>query len=355
MRPQDEAPNLPIEEAIEVFVTHNRPNWKGETERTYRRNLGRFAEYAAENDLQTLGDLTRWDVGGFSSWLLEKDYAKATVASRQKAVKTWLKFCESQGLIDHGMHTAIETLKLDDEEETSDQQLDPEDARTLLSFYRESPKWRGTRRHAVLEVLWHTGCRMSGLLALDLDDYDPERGDLHFRNRPETDTRLKRGNTHQRNVTLSSEPQDVLELYLARERLDQRDEHGREPLFASQNGRPTKGTLRYWTYEATQPCMAVECPHGKRRPNCEWVPRNRSSLCPSTRAPHAIRRGSITWQLNLGFDLQTVADRAAATPSVIRRYYDDPNYDDELDRRRSETEEIDIQKHLSPDDLGDSE
>ena len=81
-------------------------------------------------------------------------------------------------------------------------------------------------------------------------------------------------------------------------------------------------------YEATQPCMVGECPHGKRRPNCEWVPRNHASKCPSTRPPHAIRRGSVTWQRNLGFDAETVAARAAATPQVIRRYYDDPDYED---------------------------
>lgn len=138
-------PDLSIEQAIEVFITHNRPNWKGETERTYRRNLNLFAEYAGSTDLQTLAELTRWDIGGFSSWLLEKDYAKATVASCQKAVKTWLKFLESQGLTDHGMHIAIETLKLDDEEETSDQQLDPEDARALLTFY-SVPSDTGTNR-----------------------------------------------------------------------------------------------------------------------------------------------------------------------------------------------------------------
>ena len=89
--------------------------------------------------------------------------------------------------------------------------------------------------------------------------------------------------------------------------------------------------------------------------NCEYVPRDSASRCPSTRSPHAIRRGSITWQRNLGFDEETVASRAAATPSVIRRYYDDPDYEDELARRRDETERIDIENHLHPEDLENEE
>jgi hypothetical protein len=138
---------------------------------------------------------------------------------------------------------------------------------------------------------------------------------------------------------------------VARERKDLRDDAGRKPLFPSRIGRASKSAIRGWVYLATQPCMAVECPHGKRRPNCEFVPRDQASKCPSTRPPHAIRRGSITWQRNLGFDEETVASRAAATPDVIRRYYDDPDYDDELERRREETGRIDIQEHLHPADL----
>lgn len=348
---QQNAPDLEIAEAIDLYIRRKRPDWNGGTERTYRRNLELFAEYAAENDLHRLEELSRWDVGAFTDWLLDQDYAKATVAGRQKSARTWLKYLESQGLVDHGLHTAIETLRLDPDEETSDQQLAPEDARALLSFYRESAECRGTRRHAILEVLWHVGCRMSGLRALDLGDYDADAGDLRFRNRPETDTRLKRGVTHERDVTISEEPQAVLDLYVARERIDVRDEHGREPLFPSQAGRPTIGTIRTWMYEATQPCMARECPHDTRRPACEYVPRDKARGCPSTRSPHPIRRGSVTWQRNLGFSAETVAERAAATPAVIRQYYDDPEHGDELERRRSETQGIDIREHLHPDDL----
>lgn len=352
---QRDVPDLSVSEAVETYIKRKRPDWKGGTERTYRRNLELFVEYAGEREIERVDALTRWEAGGFTDWLLEQDYAPASVASRQKAVKTWIRWLESQGLVEHGLHTAIETLRLTEDEQTSNQQLEPADAKALLTFYRDSAEWRGTRRHVVLELLWHIGCRASGLLALDLGDYDRDAGDLRFRNRPEKGTRLKEGLTHERDVTISATPQDVLDLYLTRERFSVRDEYGREPLITSQAGRPTEDTLRYWTYEATQPCMCQECPHGKRRPNCEWVPRKQASKCPSTRSPHPIRRGSITWQRNLGFSSETVAERVAATPNVIRRYYDQPDHAAELERRRADTETIDITEHLSPTDLEVSE
>jgi site-specific recombinase XerD len=332
-----------------LYIRRNRTDWNGGTERTYRRDIGLFEDYCAETDIETLDDLTRWNVGAFTDYLLDQDYARVTVAGRQKSARTWLKYLESQGVLDLGLHLAIDTISTTDEEERSDEQLAPADARDLLSCYRGSAAYRGTLSHAVLEVLWHVGCRSSGLRALDLGDY--EDGVLRFRNRPDTGTRLKRGAIHQRNVVLSETPREILDLYVARERIDKRDEYGRAPLFSSRQGRPVRSTVRGWMYEATQPCMAAECPHGKRRPNCEWVPRNNASKCPSSRPPHAIRQGSITWQRNLGFDAETVASRAATTPDVIRRYYDVPDYEDELNRRREETERIDITEHLRPGDL----
>ncbi|MGZ0745755.1 tyrosine-type recombinase/integrase [Haloparvum sp. AD34] len=345
------APNLTISEAVDLFIRRRRPEWKGETERTYRKNLEVFEEYAREADIETLEDLERWKVSGYTDYLLGQDWARATISTRQKNARTWLKFLEEQGYLELGTHLAIDSIQLEDGEESSDQMLEPEDAQRLLGFYRDSAKWRGTRRHALLEVIWHIGCRFAGIAALDVGDYDDEEGILKFRNRPESGTRLKEGDDHQRNAILSQKPKEVLDLYIARERIEVRDDEGRRPLFTSRQGRPSRSTVRGWCYEVTQPCMAAPCPHGTRRPACEYVPRDSASKCPSTRPTHAIRRGSITWQRNLGFSRETVADRAATTPNVIRRYYDKPEFDDELERRRHETEQIDLIEHLHPTDL----
>lgn len=348
-RGSDDAPDLAIGEATDLFIRRKRPEWKGETERTYRRTLDEFEEYAAEADLENLSDLSRYRLGGYSDWLLGSDLARATIAGRQKQVRTWLKFLEAQGLVPLGSHLAVDVIRLDDGEEVSSDMLEPADARTLLEFYRDSTKYRGTRQHALVEVVWHLGPRRSCLRALDLRDYDD--GVLTFKNRPDTGTRLKRGNDHERKAMLSSVPQAVLEFYLARERFDVRDDHGRKPLFASERGRPEEDTITGWMYLATQPCLAVECPHGRRRPNCSYVPRDRASKCPSTKGPHAVRRGSITWQRNLGIEAEKVASRAATTPDVIRRYYDQPDLDEDLERRRPDTRSIDVTDHLSRNDL----
>jgi site-specific recombinase XerD len=346
-----DAPDLDIEDAIDLFINRNRPDWKGETARTYRKWLDTFEKYADEDELERLSDLEMWKVGQYTDYLLTQGYARVTVQSKQKQARRWLKWLESQGYVPVGTHLAIEPLKLDDQEQTSQDILKPDSLQTFLSEYRDSTQWRGTRRHALLEVIGHTGARRSCIRALDVDDYDPDARTLQFINRPETGSRLKNGSAHERKVILSPEPNSVLEYYVERERHRKHDEHGRRPLFASTRGRPTKSSITNWLYQATQPCLYRSCPHGRKRHKCEWTDQNHASKCPSSTSPHPIRRGSITWQLNIGRSVENVADRGATTPSVIRRYYDRPDLDEELRRRITEFDGIDLCKHLDPTDL----
>lgn len=353
--PQDkggtDAPDLKIEESTSRFIGRKRPNWNGSTPRTYRKDLDTFEAWAEENDVETVSDLNLWLVGTYTDWLLAHDYSKATVQSKQKKARRWIKWMESQGLVEKGLHLAIETLKLTDEEQSSSDILPPVQLREILEYYRDSPQWRGTRRHALLEVVAHTGARRIGLRALDLDDWDPEERTLTFVDRDEQGSRLKEGKTHQRKVVLSETPAEILEEYIARDRYEKHDNMGRQPLFTSRQGRPDRSTLTNWLYRATIPCIRKECPHGRKRHTCEWTQQTKASRCPSSFSPHPIRRGSITWQLNIGKSIEDVANRAGTTPPVIRRYYDKPDLDNDLRRRVDDFNSIDICEHQNPDDI----
>lgn len=215
-----------------------------------------------------------------------------------------------------GLHLAIEVLQLDDHEQTSDDILPPVELR-----------------------------------ALDVGDWNPDERTLTFRNRPNRGTRLKNGREHERKVVISQEPAQVLDQYVVRERADNHDSHGRRPLFTSRQGRPTRSTITNWTYQATTPCLRQECPHSKTRHRCEWTNQTEASKCPSTKSPHPVRRGSITWQLNIGRQPEDVAARAATTPQVIRRYYDQPDLDEDLRRRITDFDGIDICEHSDPTDV----
>ncbi|MFH5798555.1 tyrosine-type recombinase/integrase [Haladaptatus sp. CMAA 1911] len=324
--------DLTPRDARDRFLDECRIDSTERTVRSYSNRLTRFCEWCEEYGIERVGDLSGWLLDEYRRSLSED--APVTVKGKMMAVKQLIGYLERIEAVDDGLEKKVPSPKLSAEDERSEVQLPPNDAKMLLSFYRSSVAYRGTSRHAVLEVFWFTGCRMSGLRALDLDDYDPDTGTLRFVNRPQTGTRLKNGSSGERPVGLPANVVSVLDTYIARERIDKRDDNGRKPLFSCRQARPSDSTVRCWTYLATQPCVHVRCPHGQNREKCDYRHRNYSSKCPSSRSPHQVRTGSITWQLNCGMPIEDVAERVNSSPEVIRRHYDVATGDEKLEQRR---------------------
>lgn len=66
--------------------------------------------------------------------------------------------------------------------------------------------------------------------------------------------------------------------------------------------------------------------------------RNHASKCPSSRPPHDIRTGSITWMLNLGWPPEDIAERVNADIETIEQHYDKANLDERRRRQRDRME-----------------
>jgi len=333
--------DLTPREAAERFLNRYEGDYADETVRNYRHRLREFVRWAeAHDEIEHLRDLDGFLIDEYTHYLKSQDHAPTTTKGKLTALAQLLKYGVKIEVVERHTPHLVELPRLTDAEETSGKMLDADDARAALAFFRESTRHRGTRQHVVLELIWHVGARRSGLRALDLGDWVPEERKLRFRSRRGTE--LKRGERHERNVVVSEPVADAIEFWIARERPQKRDEYGRKPLLTTSQGRASGSTIQSWAYLASQPCLHIECPHNRRRASCRYTERARASKCPSSRSPHAIRTGSITWQLNNGLSYEKVASRVAAEPSTIRRYYDKPDHDEELERRLPETEDLDI-------------
>ncbi|PSQ49959.1 hypothetical protein BRD19_02380 [Halobacteriales archaeon SW_7_65_23] len=89
-------------------------------------------------------------------------------------------------------------------------------------------------------------------------------------------------------------------------------------------------------YQATVPCLHTDCPHGRKRETCEFLEDsyNNASKCPSSRSPHQVRTGSITWQRNCGVPADVVSRRVNSSVRVIEEHYDKPDEVEEMEKRR---------------------
>jgi len=77
---------------------------------------------------------------------------------------------------------------------------------------------------------------------------------------------------------------------------------------------------------------------------------DQSSKCPSSRSPHAVRTGSITFHRNRGFEKADVARRVNASMRTIERHYDKAGRREELEtRRRPQLDKLSLTDHEEDD------
>jgi site-specific recombinase XerD len=327
-----DARDLSPQEAVDRWLRKRRPELTDESLSTLRYRLKLFVDWCADRKIDSMAAVDGWTVDEYQLDRHEKA-KQITLNKEMGTLRQWLDYCEGIGVVTEGVADAVDRPDVDKHQKSRDTKLAAEDALPLIEWYRHGPE-RATRSHALLEVFWHVGCRVGGMHSLDIRDFDAEARHLQFVHRPETGTTLKKGHGGERYVGLLPAVADVLEEYVTGTRADITDDYGRQPLFPSREGRPRKGTIRAWTWLATVPCHYRDCPHGKRQASCEWFSQSRASNCPSSRAPHHIRTGSITWQRSQGVPAEVVATRVNASVQTIETYYDKEDPEQELERRR---------------------
>lgn len=289
---------LTVEESIERWIARKRGSKADSTVREYGYQLGRFLEWTEAVGIEVVGELHPLDFDDYLSDRESDGVKPLTMSNNFKIIHRWVEYLESIGAVEDGLTKAVPEIDVPKGAEINETLLDPKEGDALIAHFREHPDRYGSRLHAVLEVFWFTACRLGALRGLDLRDVDLDNDSLEFTHRPDLGTPLKNGQEGERAVALPPATSDAICHYVDHNRLEQRDENGRQPLFTSSRGRPATDTIRCWSYQATQPCLRTECPHDERRSRCDWTMLKHSSKCPSSRSPHQVRTGAITRMLN---------------------------------------------------------
>lgn len=175
--------------------------------------------------------------------------------------------------------------------------------------------------------MWFTGCRISGAMSLDLQDFDPrEHGDnvLQFRTRESEGTPLKNGNKSEWSITIRDSLAETLSDYISMRRERTTDEHGREPLFTILSGRLYRQRAYKNIVAISRPCVhGGNCPHNWVIDDCEAAQdKEQAPSCPSSVSLHPVRRGSITNQINEGWPKEKLSERVDVSVDVLDKHYD---------------------------------
>jgi site-specific recombinase XerD len=355
----DDLEPLSPREAMVMWLDRQRSEKADETVQSYRYRIEQFVDWCDEQGVTNLNELSTRDIYSFDSECRADQLSKSTLKSRFGTVKRFLGFCQDFQAVPESVVEAVEVPSLSKNERVNVEKLSRTRAEEILENlgrYRHA-----SREHALFYTAWHTTARLGSLRALDVGDcflsdddlgrlrHYPEIDDpefeqireevrtpfLYFRHREATP--LKNKHEGQRPVAISEDLARVIRGYINVNRIDTLDRHDRPPLFSTERGerRMSKSAIRRVVNIITQPCrFGQECPHGRELDECEAREHSYEGRCPSSRSPHRIRTGAITDHRDRGWPPEVLAERANATPEVIRQHYDHPQQLRRMESRR---------------------
>ena len=331
---------IDAETALELYLADRENSVTQATIYSHRSRLGHFIRWCDEEGISNLNELSGRQLHEFRIWRrMEGDLAPATEKTQMDTLRVFVKWLESIGGVQQDLHTKVLSPNLTGDDNIRNEMLDSDRADRILD-YLEKYEY-ASRPHVVLTLMWHTMMRVGEIHALDCADYDPAKQMVEVVHRPDTGTTLKNQWKGERLVALSDEVCELLDDWMEHTRPSSTDEHRRDPLISTPQGRAHTTTLRGDCYRFTRPCVLTrDCPHGREVDKCEATAYDGASKCPSSESPHALRRGGITHALQEGWPTKALGDRADVDEKVLSMHYDARSAEEKMEQRREYLDDL---------------
>jgi len=258
MTESDDLEPLEPQEAVSLYKQDRQDDIWPSTLRSHGYRLDRFLNWCEEYDVTNLNDLTGRDIQRFKLWR-KQQVKQVTLKSTLDTLRVFLRFCQALDAVQDGLAESVVSPTIDREQNVSDAIIQTEVAETILE-YQDKYNY-ASLKHALFRLLWESGMRIGAAQGIDIKDVHLRDAYVELHHRPETDTPLKNGKGGERNVALSPDLNFVLEDYINELRPERTDDYGRNPLFASSQGRYQKTSLRVYINQMTRPCCTGKSVH----------------------------------------------------------------------------------------------
>ncbi|MEA2642786.1 MAG: integrase/recombinase XerD [Chloroflexota bacterium] len=194
-----------LSECIDAFLDHmaNQRRVAPNTIAAYHNDLRQFVEHlvAEADDLTRLASLDSAALTGYVLCLRDKGYAQATVARKIAAVKSFFHYAVESGLVRENPAAALDSPRV---RRAQPRPASAADVQALLDAGCSGAGPDSLRNRAMLTLLYHSGMRVSEVVALDVHDLDLSAGTVLCRGRGD----------RARSIPLPVEARDALDLYL---------------------------------------------------------------------------------------------------------------------------------------------
>lgn len=335
---QDHLEPIAPREAIDLYLNDRREELRESTLKTHRSALRFFANWCDQQSIENLNTLNGRDLHRYRIWRRDTATVKVDTLSKesertqQKIIRQFIRYCETIEAVALGLHNKVRVPTVSKDEATRSEVLESDRVSDILDWLRQFRY--ATLEHVVWELLANTGVRIGTLVSLDIEDYRPDADPPHLDINHRSGTPLKNGPDGERLIALQTDVCEVVDDYLNERRPDVSEPGDRKPLLATDIGRVAQSTIRTYVYRWSRPCaIGEECPHDSDPDECKATETHKEAKCPSSRSPHALRRGYISHELASGVERSLIGGKCNVSESIIEAHYDARNEEERMEVR----------------------
>jgi integrase/recombinase XerD len=203
-----------MQEKIEDFLTflETEKGYADNTIAAYRNDLTQFSrnmeERLADPSQATWVEVGKDAIVGYILNLKEREYTSSTVARKVAAIKSFFHYLVAEGVIKADPTATLDSPKV---KKRLPKAISRDDINRLLAAPAKGTSAKSQRDHALLELLYASGMRVTELVSLDIDDVNPVSGSVRVRG--------KKTSNKERIIPIGDHALEALQLYLDKGRL----------------------------------------------------------------------------------------------------------------------------------------
>jgi integrase/recombinase XerD len=168
-----------MQEQIQVFLEFlaGEKSYSDNTIAAYRNDLTQFVrhleEQATASKPMSWADVSKQAIVGYILDLKEREYTSSTVARKVAAVKSFFHYLMAEGVIQSDPTVTLDSPKV---KKRLPKAISRQDIELLLAAPAGNNSAKSQRDHALLELLYASGMRVTELVSLDVHDLDMDTG-----------------------------------------------------------------------------------------------------------------------------------------------------------------------------------
>jgi integrase/recombinase XerD len=217
-----------MEEQIQNFLNFldTEKGYADNTIAAYRNDLTQFLRYLEQQDnVSSWAEVDKDTIINYVLNLKEREYTSSTVARKVAAIKSFFHYLMAEKVVTDDPTATLDSPKV---KKRLPKAISREDIELLLAAPAQGKSAKSQRDHALLELLYASGMRVTELVSLDVSDVNLASGSVRVRG--------KKASSKERIIPVGDPALEALQIYVNKGRMQLVRDPEERALFLNHRG-----------------------------------------------------------------------------------------------------------------------